>query len=224
MDEGLLALCQTLRLASPTLPIGAYSYSQGLENAVAKGWVTDEVSARGWIEGLLRHGITRLDLPLLCRLRSALVAYDHAQLLLWSQYLRASREALELVNEDAVVGSSLLKLLGPNAWTDMLREPRLPVSLALGFAAASLVWGLSERAVLMAYGWSWLENQTASAIKLVPLGQTAGQRLIGHAVGPLCEAVTRALTLPDEELGALAPGYAMACAHHETQYTRLFRS
>lgn len=224
MDEGLLGLCQMLRLASPTLPIGAYSYSQGLENAVAKGWVVDEVSAQSWIEGLLNHGIACLDLPVLCRLRSALVASDRTQLVFWSQYLRASREAWELVNEDAAVGSSLLKLLGANAWTDLLREGEYPVSLALGFAVASLVWGLSERAALMAYAWSWLENQTASAVKLVPLGQSAGQRLIAYALAPLCQAVTGAQVLPDEDLGALAPGYAMACAHHETQYTRLFRS
>ncbi|HUW98020.1 MAG TPA: urease accessory UreF family protein [Acidiferrobacter sp.] len=224
MDDEVLRFCQTLRLASPTLPIGAYSYSQGLESAVAKGWVVDEATAQSWIEGLLTNGLARLDLPLVCRLRVALEGHDQERLRFWSEYLRASREARELVNEDAALGLSLLKLLAEPQRTDPLVDRDLPVSLALGFAAAGLAWDISLRATLTAYAWSWFENQVAAAVKLVPLGQTAGQRIISGVLGALAAAVATAETLPDDALGALAPGFALACAHHETQYTRLFRS
>ena len=218
------ALCQTLRLASPALPIGAYSYSQGLETAVAKDWVTNESTARDWIEGLLTLAIALLDLPLLCRLRRALETHDHARLLTWSHYLRASREARELADEDRVLGTSLLRLLGDDPWAQRAGAADVPPSLPLGFAAASLAWGLSEQAALTAYAWSWLENQVAAAMKTVPLGQSAGQRLLSAMLAPLARAVTCAPGIADDDLGALAPGFAIACAHHETQYTRLFRS
>ncbi len=219
-----VVLCQTLRLASPALPIGAYSYSQGLESAVAKGWVADESTARDWIEGLLTLAVARLDLPLLCRLRGALEAHDHAQLVFWSHYLRASREARELADEDRALGTGLLRLLGDEPWARRAGAADVPPSLPLGFAAASLAWGLSEQAGLTAYAWSWLENQVAAAMKTVPLGQSAGQRLLSAMLAPLARAVACAPAIADDDLGALAPGFAIACAHHETQYTRLFRS
>lgn len=224
MDEDLVGFCQALRLASPALPIGAYSYSQGLESAVAKGWVHDEISAYDWIEGLLAHGLGRLDLPLVWRLRLALEGHDRPKLLFWSQYLRASREAWELVCEDKVLGASLLKLVVPRDGFLVSGEPKVPLSLALGFAVAGLEWGISQRATVTAYAWSWLENQVAAAVKLVPLGQSAGQRIVTRIIGVLAQVVTEALVLTDDKLGAFAPGYALACAHHETQYTRLFRS
>lgn len=218
------ALCQTLRLASPALPIGAFAYSQGLETAVAQGWVVDEAGTRDWIEGLLTHSIARLDLPLLCRLRRALAAHDHAALVSWSHYLRASREARELADEDRVVGTSLLRLLGDDAWALDARGENVPASLPLGFAAASLAWAIPEPVALVAYAWAWLENQVAAALKIVPLGQSAGQRLLSGMVDLVAQVATRAPALEDEDLGALAPGFAIACAHHETQYTRIFRS
>ncbi len=219
-----VVLCQTLRLASPALPIGAYSYSQGLETAVAKGWVVDEPTARDWIEGLLLLAIARLDLPLVCRLRRALEAHDHARLSFWSHYLRASREARELADEDRMLGAGLLRLLGDDPWARQASAADCPPSLPLGFAAAGLAWDLSEQAALTAYAWSWLENQVAAALKTVPLGQSAGQRLLSAMLTPLARAVTCTPEIADDDLGALAPGFAIACAHHETQYTRLFRS
>ena len=219
-----VVLCQTLRLASPALPIGAYSYSQGFETAVAKGWVVDESTARDWIEGLLRLAIARLDLPLLVRLRRALATHDHARLVYWSHYLRASREARELADEDRMLGAGLLRLLGDDSWAQQACAADVPPSLPLGFAAAGLAWGLPEQAALTAYAWSWLENQVAAAMKTIPLGQSAGQRLLRAMLEPLARAVTCAAGVADDDLGALAPGFAIACAHHETQYTRIFRS
>ena len=219
-----LILCRTLRLASPALPIGAYSYSQGLETAVAKGWVTDEPEAYDWIAGLLTHSVARLDLPLLCRLRRALAACDHAGLVSWSHYLRASREARELADEDRALGTSLLRLLGDDPWARRADAADVPPSLPLGFAAASLAWDLPEPAALTAYAWSWLENQVAAALKTVPLGQSAGQRLLSGMFAALARAVTEAPAIGDDGLGSLAPGFAIACADHEAQYTRLFRS
>ena len=220
----VIALCQTLRLASPALPIGAYSYSQGLEAAVVKGWVADEAGARDWIGGLLTHAIARTDLPLLCRLRHALEARDHAMLVFWSRYLRASREARELADEDCALGTSLLRLLADDDWADLARGDGVIPSLPLGFAAASLAWRIPEHGALTAYAWSWLENQIAAALKTVPLGQSAAQRIVSGMLEPLAQIVSRAPEIGDDEIGALAPGFAMACAHHETQYTRLFRS
>ncbi len=220
-----LALLRLLQLCSPALPVGAYAYSQGLECAVERRWVRDEASASDWILGLLRHSVRRLDLPVFTRLYTAWRAVDVAEIHRWNAQLYASREAAELQREDQHLGAALARLL-----TDLGIEEAEPwrntsrVCFATLFSLATVKWEIALPEAAAGYAWAWVENQIAAATRLIPLGQTAGQRLLITAGPVLLDVVREGLALPDEDIGAAAPGLALAGTLHETQYSRLFRS
>jgi urease accessory protein len=218
-------LLQLLRLASPALPVGAYAYSQGLEQAVARGWVTDEASTGDWIIGLLRHPLQQLDVPILARLYSAWQDRDNAAVAYWNARLYASREAAEMQAEDRHLGIALARLLGDlglpqaRAWRDAPSN-----CFATVFSLAAVHWRIPLEETALGYLWTWSENQVAAATRLVPLGQTAGQRLVSRAIPEIIAAVPEGLALQDDDIGCTAQGLGMASALHETQYSRLFRS
>jgi urease accessory protein len=223
-----LALLRLLQLASPTLPVGAYSYSQGLEAAVAAGLVHDEASARRWIAELMQHVSGRLEAPILLRLSRAWVVADEAQLADWNDRFLATRESAELRAETLQMGYSLKKLL--EELTDAAALVRLDrrcageLAYPTAFAFAAWAWAIPEDQALLAYLWSWLENQVLAAMKSVPLGQSAGQRILYGLGADLAAVAGLAQSLEDQAIGALAPQLAMLSAAHETQYSRLFRS
>jgi urease accessory protein len=219
---GLLRL---LQLASPMLPVGAYAYSQGLEWAVESGWVRDEASAAGWIGGVLGQGPAQLEAPVLARLYRAWANDDLAQVHHWSRYLDAARESGELQAEARQLGESLAVLLtqlGVEAARDWkeIEYAGFPTM----FALAAMHYRVPLPETALGYLWAWCENQVAAAMKLVPLGQAAGQRILSALIGQLPAAVERGLALTDDEIGVLTPRLAIGSARHETQYTRLFRS
>lgn len=219
------ALLRLLQLASPALPVGAYAYSQGLEHAVVACWVRDEETAARWIIGMLEHPLAHLDAPLLARLYRGWQGDDRDAVRYWNRYLQASRESAELLAEDRQLGGALARLLADldiTTATDW-RRGRAP-SFATMFALAAVRWNIALPDAVSGYLWSWCENQVAAAIKLVPLGQTAGQRILSRAVGAIPAVVERALTLSDDDIGCVAPAAAIGSALHETQYSRLFRS
>ncbi|MCB1770330.1 MAG: urease accessory protein UreF [Candidatus Competibacteraceae bacterium] len=224
-EPAFLALPRLLQLCSPALPVGAYAYSQGLECAVEQGWVRDEISAGDWILGLLDHNLRQLDLPIFVRLYQGWQTADLKKVRCWNARLHASREAAELQREDAHLGAALARLL-----TDLgLAEATTWRGASRGcfatlFSLAAVKWDIPLPVATTGLGWTWVENQVAAATRLIPLGQTASQRLLVAAAPRLINAVHAALTLPDEEIGAAAPGLALAGALHETQYSRLFRS
>jgi urease accessory protein len=213
------------QLISPALPVGAYSYSQGLETAVDKGWVRSERCALDWILGQLSHMLGALDLPVLLRLHKGWSDNDIGSLQYWNRWLLAARETAELLAEDCQMGGSLLRLLPELgvgrvcAWNADERG-----SFALMFALAAVEWEISARDAAAGYAWAWCENQVAAAVKLIPLGQTAGQRTLLALAGAIPEIVASAAAMADDDIGRVSPGFAIACALHETQYTRLFRS
>jgi urease accessory protein len=219
---GLLRL---LQLASPTLPVGAYAYSQGLEWAVDSGWVYDEASAADWIGGVLSAGPAQLEVPVLARLYRAWENDDLAQVHHWSRTLDAARESGELQAEAHQLGESLAVLL-----TQLGVEAAQPwkeveyAGFPTLFALAAVHYRVPLPETALGFLWAWCENQVAAAIKLVPLGQTAGQRILSLLIGQLPAAAERGLALSDNEIGMLAPRLAIGSARHETQYTRLFRS
>lgn len=218
-------LLQLLRLASPTLPVGAYAYSQGLEWAVECGWVSDEGSAADWIGGVLGAGPAQLEVPVLARLYRAWANDDLAQVHRWSRTLDAARESGELQAEARQLGESLAVLLtqlgieAARPWKE-IEYAGFPTLFAL--AAVHYRVPLPETA--LGFLWAWCENQVAAAIKLVPLGQAAGQRILSTLIEQLPEIAERGLALADDGIGVLTPRLAIASARHETQYTRLFRS
>jgi urease accessory protein len=221
----LWSLVSLLRLVSPALPVGAFAYSRGLEGAVARGLVRDEGSAAGWIIGLLERATVSLDGPLLLRVHAALERDDFEAAAAWIELGEASRESAELLLEDRQIGRALLRLLSdlgtPRAAALLAADK---ASVAAGFAVAGLHAGIPARELLAGFFYASVEGQVSAAVRLVPLGQTAGQRILSGALAVIPRCVERAVALGDDELGNLAPGHAIASALHETQYTRLFRS
>ena len=219
---GLLHL---LQLSSPMLPVGAYAYSQGLEWAVECGWVRDATSAAEWIVGVLGQGPAQLEVPVLARLYRAWASDDLAQVHHWSRYLDAARESAELQAEARQLGESLAVLLtqlGIEAAQDW-REVEYAGFPTL-FALAAVHYRVPLPETALGFLWAWCENQVAAAMKLVPLGQAAGQRILSTLIERLPPAAEHGLSLTDDEIGVLAPRLAIGSARHETQYTRLFRS
>ena len=223
-----LPLVRLLQLASPALPVGAYSYSQGLESACDAKIVRDKNSARQWIGDVLQFNIATMEAPILVRLYRAWQSADLKSATHWNHYFLASRETAELRAETEQMGYSLAKLLIDGKFCD----PRQLASLndlqpkgfpaAFSFAAVSFAVAIDE--ALTAYLWSWLENQVIAAVKLVPLGQVAGQSMLFELGQTIPHGVEQALDLSDDELCNLTPGLAILSAQHETQYSRLFRS
>ena len=204
----IFSLPRLLQLASPTLPIGAYSYSQGLEAAVEAGIVSDAASAERWIADALEFSLARMELAVL---RQQMVEPTQAL----NDFFLASRESAELRAETLQMGHSLAKLLADLGVEVPVEQPALPTA----FACAARAWNIPERDALVAYLWSWLENQVMAAVKALPLGQTAGQKIL-LALGERLQSIAGA----QAQWLNFAPGLAFLSARHETQYSRLFRS
>jgi urease accessory protein len=228
MTDGPLSLSGLLRLlqlASPGLPVGAFAYSQGLEPAVHAGWVHDEPTAAAWLGELLAHTLQGLEIPLFARLYRAWAAADAAEVERWNAFLHASRATRELQSEDRRLGASLARVLttlgvsGASAWCDHPRVTQVNM-----FALACRSWEVPLLPAASALLFAWAENQVAAAVRLVPLGQSAGQRILSALAGRIPAVVEAGLALADDEIGQGAPGLAIASALHETQYSRIFRS
>ena len=226
-----LTLTTLMHLASPALPIGGYSYSQGLEAAVDAGLVVDEATAGEWITAALEGPMAGIEAPLWVLQHANWAAGDDAALAHWNHWFVASRETAELRWETEQMGWSLAGLLGALDWIDGSQRARLATvtapALPTVWALAIQARGIAAHEGVLAYLFAWAENQVAAAVKLVPLGQTAGQRiLIGlHAAlaGVATLALDRAGADPPE-LGACTPQLGLLSARHENQYSRLFRS
>jgi len=231
-DSSAMAAPQLLRLlhlASPALPIGAFHFSQGLEYAVECGWVKDEASALEWIGGIASASLTTLDLPVLERLRAAWRQGDTPGVLRWNAFLIASRETEELRAEDRHLGSALLRVLIELELTTEvfpLNAANTPpgVSHASAFAFACARWEIEPVACSLTYAWAWVENQVLAAVKLVPLGQSAAQRMLHALCARIPLLVEHAHKLADSDIGISTALSAVASGRHETQYSRLFKS
>ena len=227
-DQNLPGL-RLLQLISPTLPTGAFTYSQGLEWAVECGWVRNEQDTRQWLQSVLNDSLQTLELPVLARLYEAVSEHNHASFQYWSHWLYANRETSELRDEETQRARALYTVLGnlPDSqhwreledWRDALMQCQLG-----GYALAASHWQINLPDLLRGFTWSWLENAVAAAIKLVPLGQTEGQRLLYELSAEIGGIVEQATTFDDSSLGASTPALAIASSQHETQYSRLFRS
>jgi len=223
-----LALARLLQLASPALPVGAYSYSQGLESMVEAGVVRDAASAQDWIGDVLRFSVARLEAPLWCRLHDAWQAGDLAQVRELNDGFVATRETAELRAETLQMGYSLSRLCLDLGEFDAQALAGLSAVEGIAFPAAFtfavVQWQIPARSALTAYLWSWLENQVMAVMKAVPLGQTDGQRLLAKLATRLPAIFDMASQAPCASWSNFLPRLAIASSQHETQYSRLFRS
>lgn len=219
-----------LQLVSPALPVGAYTYSQGLEWVVDCGAVKSEAQVGEWIGDALAGAFGGYELPLLARLLDAWRAGDDGEVAALNARCLASRETSELRAETVQMGYSLVRLLvdlpafvelpGWVARLKAVEEPAFPTA----WAAVAVAWQVPSADALNGYAWAWLENMVMAAVKAVPLGQAAGQRLVSSLAAQVPERVADALQRPPEAWSNFQPGLAIASCRHETQYSRLFRS
>ncbi|MFH7025987.1 MAG: urease accessory protein UreF [Heteroscytonema crispum UTEX LB 1556] len=222
-DSNLLCL---LQLASPALPVGAYSYSEGLETLIENGIIDNYKSLRHWLEAELRYGAIRLEVAVMVRAYNAAFLGDLEGLSSWNAWLSAARETEELRNSSWQMGRSLIQLLGK-------LQPKIipladavgnPCNYAIAFGIAVAHWDINIKAGLLGYLHSWATNLITAGVKLIPLGQTAGQQLLLDLQSLLNNAMEEAIALEDDNLSCCSWGLSLASMQHETQYTRLFRS
>jgi urease accessory protein len=219
------ALLRLYQLSSAALPIGAFAYSQALEQAVALGDVKCRETSEVWIAGMLERSVLTLDVPVFARLYRAFHAEQLDEAERWNDYLFASRGSAELRAEERQTGGALMRLLSredvPQAqrW---LARPRL--TLATGFALASVAWSAPLTEAALSYVFAWCEAQVGAATRLIPLGQSDAQRTLSRLIERAAHGIEGALGRTEDQLFSSTPGQLLLSALHETQYSRLFRS
>jgi len=222
------ALLQLMWLASPALPVGGFSYSEALEAAVDSGRVGNEAEAARWLLDQLQLSLARSELPLLAQAIEAWRAGDASRVRALNDWALATRESRELRAQAEQMGRSMLEWLKNRGAADeriaMLAALPPAPSWPLAFALAAAQSGAPAREALLAFAFGWAENMVQAALKAVPLGQNAGQRILAALVAKIPAAVELALALGDDDRQAFAPLLAILSAQHETQYSRLFRS
>jgi len=222
------SLLQLMWLASPALPVGGFSYSEALESAVESGLVTSEQQAGDWLIDQLQLSLARSDIPVV---HAAMVAWQHDELAAIAElndWVTTTRESSELRQQTQQMGRSLVEWLKQRpvdatrlaALAALAPAPTWPIAFALAASAT----GASSRDALLAFAFGWAENMVQAALKAVPLGQNAGQRILGRLSEAIPRAVDRAMQLPGGQRQAFAPMFAILSSQHETQYSRLFRS
>lgn len=235
LDPSLLAL---LRLVSPALPVGAFAYSQGLEGAVEQGFVSNEDQTMEWVSGILQQNITKLDLPALYWQMTSLQENNINEFCAYNQIIFAHRETAEFRLESNQLGLALLRLLRDTNATngemtaELLKPTTLkPIDWVSAFAIAAHCYDIEPDKALLGFAWAWSETQVAAAVKLVPLGQTQGQRMlvqlsdvIAQLVPDLMKALSNKTAEQKQVIGAISPNLTIVSCQHETQYSRLFRS
>lgn len=218
-------ILRLLQLSSSLCPIGAFAFSQGLEQAVERGWVPDEQGLVEWLLGLGRYALAGLDLPLLLRAHAAWALGDDEGALRVAERVLANREACELWEQEQDLGSALAAvLLNLGVTRAGTLRARRGSSYVVAYALGAAHFGIDAEVSALGYAFAWSEQQSSAAARLVPLGHMATQRVLSRILEDVPDWVSQASQLEDDQIGSQAPGLAMAAAWHETQYTRLFRS
>lgn len=222
------ALLQLMWLASPALPVGGFSYSEALEAAVDSGRVTGEADASRWLRDQIELALGRSELPLLAQALSAWQAGDARRVRELNDWVLTTRESRELRAQTEQMGRSMVEWLKnrgePDDRVATLAALSPAPSWPIAFALAAAQTGAPRREAALAYAFGWAENMVQAALKAVPLGQSAGQRILAALVAAIPPAVDGALTLADDERQTFSPMLAILSTQHETQYSRLFRS
>ena len=227
------SLLQLMWLASPALPIGGFSYSEGLEAAIDAGRVHDETGAADWLVHQLHLTQSRSDIAVIAQAIPAWRAGDAVRVQSLNDWVIETRETSELRLQTEQMGRSLADWLrnqhtaaaGRSAQIRQLaalsgQRPSYPIA----FALATAFTGAVAQQALLAYAFGWAENMVQAAIKAVPLGQSAGQRILARLADAIPPAADHAIGLMDSERQAFSPMLAILSAQHEVQYSRLFRS
>jgi urease accessory protein len=227
-----ITLMRLLQLASSALPVGAYSYSEGLEYLVESGKINNSDSftdascrLQHWLTQELCYGSIRMEAAILVRAYQAIASQDIDTLWYWNDWLSATRETEELRHQSWQMGQSLVRLmqnLQPSL--DLCLERDKNYNFAIAFAIAAERWQIDLGTAAIGYLYSWASNLIGAGVKLIPLGQTAGQQMLLNLQPRIADTAQETMHLADEELEACTWGLSLASMAHETQYARLFRS
>lgn len=212
------------QLISPSLPIGSFTYSQGIEWAFETGWINDAASLEEWLDDLIQTAVKQFELPVLIRLMTAWQNDDKKAIHYWNQYLMASRESAELKLEESNRGRALADIIQSLQPYDASIKPLIAANQTSGFAYATMQWEIDQQAACEGFVWAWLENLVLAAVKIIPLGQTQGQQVLFSLSEKVSEIYQQSLEVADDDIGYSSTAMAIASAQHETQYTRLYRS
>lgn len=228
------ALLSLLQLVSPALPVGAYSYSEGLETLVQARQIQDSTTLEQWLTQELCYGAIRVEAAVLVRAYRAAIECDLTQLQFWNQWLSAFRETEEMREQSWQMGRSLMRLLKALPPEQALHqtlvteptnlEDESPLNFAVGFAIAAASWQIELPETVLGYLQSWAANLVNAGVRLVPLGQTQGQQILFHLQAQLNQTGSEVLQFSDDQLECCSWGSSMASMQHETLYSRLFRS
>ena len=222
---GDAALLSLIWLASPALPVGGFSYSEGLEAAVDAGLVTDADSAAAWLADQLHLALARADLAVVAQALAAARADDLPRLRALDDWVLRTRETRELRLQSEQMGRSLVEWMKPLQPQRAAQAQSIgPLTYPVAYALAAADNGAAPRDLALAFAFGWAENMMQAAIKSVPLGQTAGQRILARLAREIPLAVDTALSLDDAGRQSFSPMLAIFSARHEHQYSRLFRS
>jgi len=215
-----------LQLVSPALPVGAYSYSEGIETLVDRGIIDSKETLENWLKQELFYGTIRLEVAVMLRIYPSISQENLEAITYWNAWLSATRETQELRLQSWQMGRSLLKLLielqpSFDRFSNVL-DGNCNYAVSFGIAAAH--WKIEPEIAAIAYLQSWLSNLISAGVRLIPLGQTAGQQILFNLNKLLPQVTQEILVLKDEELSSCSWGLTLASTIHQTQYTRLFRS
>jgi urease accessory protein len=219
-------LSRLLQLASPLLPVGGYSYSEGLETLILQGIIGDRSSLQTWIESELQAGAIRLEAAVMDRAYLTASQGNLSRLKYWDRWLSAMRETEELRHQSWQMGGSLTKLaieLTPEI-QELFSNIDRPCHYAIAFGITAQFWQIDRHATILAYLQCWATSQIGVGVKLIPLGQTAGQQMLWELLAQLDLLAQTIPTLADDDLYACTWGSSLASMQHETLYSRLFRS
>lgn len=220
-----LSQIRLMQLVSPSLPTGGFSYSQGLEWAVETGWVQDGEGLKKWLLGILYSSLSYVDIPILKRMYHCCNIKNLKELESLCANLLACRESFEMQQEESNRGRAMASLMDglgmvyDHNWKKILAKSQLA-----GFCFAAVSWNIPMEKAASGYLWAWLENQVLAGVKIIPLGQTEGQRLLVELGTTIPQTLETGLALGFDEIGASSPALALASSLHETQYTRIYRS
>ncbi|MGE0331141.1 MAG: urease accessory protein UreF [Ramlibacter sp.] len=222
------ALLQLIWLASPALPVGGFSYSEGMESAVEQGLVKNDAQAADWLADQLHTSLARGELAVLAQAVAAWRAGDTGRISTLNDWVLQTRETSEMTQQTTQMGRSLvewLRTVRPELVEGLVRAlPGPTLTYPIAFALAASATPATVRDTLLAFAFGWAENMMQAALKSVPLGQSAGQRILVRLAAEIPAAVDHALRLGDADRQAFSPMLAILSARHETQYSRLFRS
>jgi urease accessory protein len=229
MTNSLVSRARLLQLCSANLPVGGFSFSQGLEQAVEIGWVNNVESLENWVSVLLRQSVSHSDIPLLRAQYRSMATQQADDFIQQDDWVAATRETDEILKAERAMGKALNRLLRnltdkPDGAADTWLTTVSADCFISQFALAAHLFGLDEQDCLVGYVWTLLDNQIAAGTKLIPLGQTDGQNLLFRLSEQIATCVARGLQVSLDEVGMSMPSLAMASAWHEQQYSRLFRS